>query len=365
MISANPVNTVLIGAGHLGRIHAKLLSSLEPARLVAVAEPDARARQQVEAELSVRTVADYREVMGDVEAAIVATPTIHHFSIASELLKAGIHVFCEKPLTPNAQQAGELARLAVEQGLVLQVGHVERFNPAWQAALRHLKQPRYIEATRQGTYTFRSTDVSIVLDLMVHDIDLVLSIVRSDVVQVQAFGAAVFGPYEDFAHVRLGFANGCAANLTASRVRSDAERSMEVITEDAALSIDFATRKASLMRVVPAVRSLEVDSLQSGDKEAIRERLFNDWLPTRDLPVPATNPLLEEQRDFVCSVRNKMRPQVSGEDARDTLEVADRILASIRGACEDRRPSVGLSVPESIPFWPSQPTSQDAQRKAG
>ena len=360
-----PLPVVLIGAGHLGRIHAKLLGSLGSVRLVAVAEPCAEARQQVETERKVRTVSDYREVMGDMEAAIVATPTVCHFPIASDLLRSGIHVFCEKPLTPDAQQADQLTQLARQQGLILQVGHVERFNPAWQSALRHLKHPRYIEATRQGTYTFRSTDVSIVLDLMIHDIDLVLSIVRSDVIQVQAFGAAVFGPYEDFAHVRLSFANGCAANLTASRVRSNAERSMEVITDDACVSLDFAQRKASLMRVVPAARSLEASSLSFRDKETIRERLFNDWLPTRELPVATTNPLLEEQIDFVRSVRNQTRPVVSGEDARDALAIADRIIASIRTSSDSRGPSVKPAEFDSIPFWPADTSTHDGHRKAG
>jgi predicted dehydrogenase len=215
---------------------------------------------------------------------------------------------------------------------VLQVGHVERFNPAWNAVVEHLARPQYIEAVRAGTYTFRSTDVSIVLDLMIHDLDLVLSLVASPIVDVQALGMAIFGPHEDIALARLTFANGCLATLKASRVNYEPQRSMQVFSQQAFAAIDFAKGEARLIHPAPAVRRGEVDltCCPPEQRQQVQESMFRNLLSLQTLQVERTNAILQEQREFVASVQYGAPVRVSGEHGRDALAVAEQILASIR-----------------------------------
>ena len=187
---------------------------------------------------------DFRELVGEIDAAVVATPTFTHHAIASELIRGGVHVLVEKPIAPNVREADELVQLARRRHVVLQVGHVERFNPGLVSVERRLAEPKFIEARRQSGYTFRSTDVGVVLDLMIHDIDVALSLVKSPVVQVDALGVSVMGDHEDMVSARLRFANGAVANLTASRMSYAPARTMQVFTATGFASIDFATRRA-------------------------------------------------------------------------------------------------------------------------
>jgi predicted dehydrogenase len=208
----------VVGAGHLGTIHARLVRTIDDVQLVGIADPDAAARERIAAEIETDVCADHRQLIGRIDAAILAAPTDHHYWIGMELAEAGIHLLVEKPLALTVAEADALVRATRSRNLILQVGHVERFNPAFTAAAARLQRPRFIDAVRASGYTGRSTDVGVVLDLMIHDIDLVLSLVPSEVVEVEAVGTAVLGPHEDLAHARLRFANGCLANLSASRV---------------------------------------------------------------------------------------------------------------------------------------------------
>jgi predicted dehydrogenase len=321
----------IIGVGHLGRIHARLARQVPELDLVAVVDPSADARAAVAAELGVATHADHSPLAGQIDAAIIATPTRLHHAVASDLLAHGVHVLIEKPMTLNVGDADDLIRTAAEHRLVLQVGHVERFNPALVAAAPHLGEPKYIDAQRTGPYSCRSTDIGVVLDLMIHDIDVALSLLPDEPLAVSALGAAVIGPNEDWAQARLTFAGGCIVNLSASRVAWQAQRTMQVVCRDCMATIDFGARKAQVMRPSEAVQGgeLDVTSLAAAERTHLKDHLFTDYLPLAELPVAEANALLEEQRQFAAAIRGQAEVRVSGHDGRRALDVAERILAEI------------------------------------
>lgn len=325
------LRVAVIGAGHLGRIHARLLQSLEQVELVGVADPAAEARQAAAAELQVPVFAHHAELARAIDAAVIAATTSQHFEISRDLLRQDVHLLVEKPITACASEADALIDLARSRGRVLQVGHVERYNPAWREAACYARRPRYIQAIRTSSYTFRSTDVGVVLDLMIHDLDLVLSLVRSPVADVDAVGAAVLGPHEDMAHAHLRFANGCVANLNASRTSFVAQRTMQVFTERAYVGIDFAAPRARLIRPGEDLlrRRIDVQHLAAADKDRLRQTLFTELLPLEEIAVEKGNALLDEQREFVDCVLSGRTPRVTGEQARDCVAVAEKIRASI------------------------------------
>jgi len=321
----------VIGVGHLGQIHARLLSQVEGAELAAVVDPSEAARTAVAAQLSVPAHADHLPLLGKIDAAIIATPSRLHYSVASDLLAHGIHVFVEKPMTLNIGDADGLIGEASSRSLVLQVGHVERFNPAFEAAAPHLREPKYIEAARSGPFTCRSTDIGVVLDLMIHDIDIALSLVQDEVIAIEALGAAVIGPNEDWAQARLTFGGGCVANLFASRVSWQTQRSMQVVSQNGAATIDFGSRKAKRMLISASVAEgrIRINDLDASARTHVKDHLFADYLPLEELPVVETNALLEEQRNFAAAIRGQASVRVTGRDGRRALDVAERILAEV------------------------------------
>lgn len=326
------LRVAVIGAGHLGSIHARLLSTLEQVELVAIVDPTPEARDRAAAQFDVPVFSTCEQLTESIDAAVVATPTIHHFDVAIDLLRQGVHLLIEKPLTTTVAQANHLITEARARHCVLQVGHVERFNPAWSAVQSQIQQPRYIEATRAGTYTFRSTDVSIVLDLMIHDLDLVLSLVRSEVTDVDAMGLAIFGPHEDLAHARLRFANGCIADLKASRVSYQAQRTMQVFSPRAFAAIDFATGTAELVRPAPSVlkRAVNLTTCTPDQQAQVQQSMFEQLLRRQTVATEPANAILEEQRDFATAIVQGNAVQVPGEQGRDALAVAESIVESIR-----------------------------------
>ena len=321
----------VIGVGHLGKIHARLLRQVEGAELVGVVDPSPEARAAVAAEFMVPACADHRSLIGQIDAAIIATPSRLHHGVAHDLLTRGVNVFVEKPMTLNIGDADDLIAEAESRRLILQVGHVERFNPALTAAAPHLAEPKYIDAVRSGPFTCRSTDIGVVLDLMIHDIDVALSLVDDELTSVQALGAAVIGPNEDWAQARLTFAGGCVANLSASRVAWQSQRSMHVVCSGTIAQIDFGARKTQVMR--PAEKLLagdfDVNCLSPEERTHLKDHLFTDYLPLTDLAVAESNALLEEQREFIAAIRGEASVRVSGRDGRRALDVAERILADI------------------------------------
>jgi predicted dehydrogenase len=340
----------VVGAGHLGRFHAQKLAQMPGVELVAVADPVEANRNRVAAECQTQAVADYRELVGQIDAAVLAAPTRLHHAIGMELLERGVHLLAEKPIASTLEQADDLVRVARRQRVVLQVGHVERFNPALTAVLPHLREPKYIEAVRAGGFTGRSTDIGVVLDLMIHDLDLVLSLVRSPVRQVEALGISVLGQHEDAASARIVFENGCVATLNASRVSYQASRTMQVWTSGGFAALDFSTRTATLVQPAEALQSrcLQVDTLPAEGLTEVKEQLFTTLLPRQQFQPEPVDAITAELIDFTDSIRQGRAPRVSGEQARDALALAEQILHEIDAHQWDGH-AAGRIGPHAVP----------------
>ena len=326
-----PIRIAVIGAGHLGRIHTRLLAGDDQFELVGIVDPSATARQAMAQEHGVAVFSDFRQLQGQAEAAVVATPTILHHEVASYLLQNGVHVLVEKPITTTVSQANALIQLAGRHGRVLQVGQVERFNPAYRAGRKHIWQARYIDSARLAPYTFRSTDVGVVLDLMIHDIDLALATVQSEVVDVQAMGAAVIGPHEDIAQARLAFANGCVANLSASRISPEVRRTMQVFAASGQTCLDLSAPSAQHIGISDTVRRQGIDPSRTSleDQQRLRDSFFDDLLPCRQLEVPEGNAIQDEHADLAAAIRTGQAVQVPGTAGRDALAVAHRVVQAL------------------------------------
>jgi predicted dehydrogenase len=362
------LRTAVIGVGHLGRIHARLLSAVEGVRLVGVVDPLREARESAAAQFHCAAFADHRELLGRIDAAVVAAPSFLHHRVALDLLPRGVHLLVEKPIALTVAEADEMLAAARMGGAVLQVGHVERFNPALTAVEPLAARPRSIEAVRCFGHSFRSADIGAVLDLMIHDIDLALSLVREEVVDVQAGGAVVLGPHEDLAEARLTFAGGCVANLRASRVSPDPRRVMNIYCDDLHALLDFAVPRARVVRLArPAGdEALDLAAATPQQRDSLKQRLFAELLPLEELSVQPANAILEEQQDFVTSITSSTPPRVSGAQARDALAVAERVLAAIARQRYAQRPESLAPIPETVAL-PTLPLADPAprRRKAG
>jgi predicted dehydrogenase len=315
------IRAAVIGVGYLGRFHAQKYAQAENCELVAVADPRAAATEALTAELKTRSVPDYRALLGAVDAVSVVTPTPAHFAIARDFLEAGAHVLVEKPITDTPAQARELIELAARRQRVLQVGHLERFNAAILAAEPHLNSPRFVECHRLAPYRERGTDVSVVLDLMIHDIDIVQTMVKAPIATIDAVGTPVFSEEIDIANARIRFANGCVANATASRVSLKTERKMRIFEDHAYLSLDLQQKILTLIRKrtpgdgpgpLPVV--IEEQSLEPGDA------------------------LKAEIDSFLECIRTGRVPVVPGEAGLTALETAMRITEQVQESLARRAP---------------------------
>jgi predicted dehydrogenase len=304
----SPLRCAVVGAGYLGRFHAQKYAGLAGCTLAGIADPSAEARAKLAAELGVPVHADHRELLGRVDAVSVATPTALHHPIARDFLLAGAHVLVEKPITTTAPEARELIALAAANRKVLQVGHLERFNPVIVAVAGELTKPRFIESNRLAPFKARGTDVSVVLDLMIHDIDLIEHIVQSPIASIDAIGAPVFTDEIDIANARLRFENGCVADVTASRISMKSERKLRVFQADSYLSIDLQQKLLTQVRRPGAIGQGEMPAV------SVEERSFDQG-----------DALLAEIEAFVAAIRGGTRPVVSGEDGLRALETATRI----------------------------------------
>jgi len=350
----------VVGVGHLGRIHARLAAGLPEIELVAVVDPRAEAREALAQETGARPVAAYRDVIGEVNAAVIATPTFTHHQVATDLIRGGVHVLVEKPITPTVQEAEELVQLARRRQIVLQVGHVERFNPALVSVQDRLQEPKFIEARRQSGYTFRSTDVGVVMDLMIHDIDVTLSLVKSPVVSVDAVGVSVLGDHEDMVSARLHFASGAVANLTASRTSYAPLRTMQVFTPTRFASIDFAARRAIVVEPRAEVlrREFCVAELSDETRTRLRDQLFTELLVKEEAPAVETNAIEQELLDFAAAIGTGRAPRVTGADGRDAVAVAELVLARVRAHRWDGT-DAGRVGPLALPELPLEPPAAD------
>jgi len=309
-----PVRTAVIGVGYLGRFHAQKYAALPESALVAVVDARAEVRDRVAAEVGCRAVADYRDILDEVEAVSIATTTPAHFPIAQDCLERGVHVLVEKPITETPEQARTLIETARRRGRILQVGHLERFNSAVLALEGVLGTPRFIESHRLAPFKERGTDVNVVLDLMIHDIDLIQSLVGSPIVSIDAVGTSVFSQELDIANARIRYANGCVANTTASRVSMKMERKLRLFQDDAYVSIDLQ------QKVLTIVRKPLAGAAATPGQVSIEERSFEQG-----------DALKFEIEAFLRSIREERPPVVSGEDGLRALETAIRITELVQG----------------------------------
>ncbi len=322
---STPIRIGVLGAGHLGRIHIQQLLTLDNCQVVGFHDPDPARQQAISNEFGVLPFAEADELIGLVDAVDIVTPTLSHHALAGHALDLGKHVFIEKPLTNTVEEAQDLVRKAKAAGRVVQVGHVERFNPAFQAARPYLENPMFIETHRLAQFNPRGTDVSVVLDLMIHDLDIILHVVDSPLEEVHANGVAVVSDTPDIANARLCFANGCVANLTASRISMKNMRKSRFFQRDAYIAVDMLTKETEIvrMRAVEGAPDPFGITLDLGGDKGQRQIEFEKP------PIAGTNAIREELNAFMGSVATGERAVVSIADGAVALETAHRVLAEM------------------------------------
>jgi len=307
----------VVGPGSIGINHARIYSELEGCELTAIYDANPEHAARVAAKYGGKPCSDLTEFASLVDAASVATPTIFHHEVGMFLLGQGKHLLVEKPIATNTSQALELADIAAANGCVLQVGHIERFNPGLEALERQLGTPRFLEITRLSPYPNRSMDIGVVLDVMIHDLEILLHLVRSPVISVDAVGIAVLSRGEDIANVRIRFENGCVANLTASRISRDKVRKIRIFQEDTYLSLDYQRQSGYILR------------LKQGSIKRERVKVIKG------------EPLQRELASFVTCAREGIQPRVTGREAAAALDLAIRITRQIEEADPRKKTAAG------------------------
>jgi predicted dehydrogenase len=318
----------VLGAGHLGKIHIRLLLELKDKfEFVGFFDPNDVNAEKVAEEFKIKRFEDMAELIAAVDCLDIVTPTLSHYSCASQAIRASKHVFIEKPITETVDEAKKLTNLVHEAGVKVQIGHVERFNPAFQEALPSINQPMFIETHRLAQFNPRGTDVPVVLDLMIHDIDIVLSVVNSPVKNVHASGVCVISDTPDIANARIEFDNGCVANLTASRISMKNMRKSRFFQRDAYISVDFLSKEAEIVRMEDAPKNPDPFDVifDPGNGSKPKKIFFNKP------DVGEVNAIKEELSSFYDAIVNDQEPKVSIEDGRLALEVAHMVLDKMEG----------------------------------
>jgi predicted dehydrogenase len=310
--SIRKVRVGLVGAGRMGQLHARLLSQNPGAEFIGIADTDSARCKALAKKTRTQAFQQASDLLGQVEAVVIAVPTPSHFLTGQLFLEVGIHCLIEKPLASTLEEAEDLIRWADQKKCILQVGHIERFNPAVMEAAKFIQNPQFIEVNRLGPYDPRVAGIGVVMDLMIHDLDIVLFLVGSDVTRVESFGAKVLSDHEDIAKVRLHFANGCIADLSASRISLKKYRFIRIFQKNAYLSLDYAEPHLKIYRKKNStIRSL-------GDIEIIKPKLSRQ------------EPIALEIDHFLQCVRDGKTPLVSGKHGRDALELAREVLTNLR-----------------------------------
>ncbi len=314
------VNVGVIGVGRMGKYHASILSELQEAELAAVVDIDSKGRKVIEENYGTQGFDNYQDIYGKVEAAVVAVPTGLHYPIAKDLLKAGIHVLLEKPCANDLDHARELFKIAEEKNLTLHIGHVERFNGAVQELHKIVESPIFVECKRMGPFTNRIKDDGVVLDIMIHDIDIILNLIHSKVVKTHVLGASVFSEKDDLVNAQLKFENGCIANIIASRASQNQIRTLSVTQKDSFVVLDYTDQEIYVHRKSSSEHQLSKDSLRY-KQESLVERIF----------VHKDNPLKLELKHFLdCAVNGSPR-KVAIDNELYSLEIALNILSQFKG----------------------------------
>ena len=306
------LKAAVIGVGHLGKEHARIYREFPNVELVSVCDIDASKKEKAAA-FGCAFTADYRELLGQVDLASIVTPTVSHFQIAKDFLNSGVHVLIEKPITHRLEDADELIGIAKEKALTLKVGHLERYNAGFQRIEQIARNIRFLEIHRLGPFSSRISDCGVVLDLMIHDIDIVLQLVKSEIASIDAIGINVLTPYEDIANVRIKFKNNTIADLTASRLTPEAQRKIRIFQEDAYISLDYVAQSAQIFR-----------------KASLPAALFGGKISREQVDIQKGEPLKAELEDFTqCVAKGSLngKPDIA---ARNALHVALQILESIK-----------------------------------
>jgi predicted dehydrogenase len=297
-----PIKIALVGAGHMGKIHVEKLASFDDVQIAGVADVDPGRARELAHQYNVPTLNDYKKLLGNVHGVIIATPTDTHYQIARDFLEAGAHVFIEKPITSNQEEANELIELGKRKQLILQVGFLERFNPAFLKTLPLIKKPLIIESCRASEFTGRSTDIDVILDLMIHDIDLILSIVREEILDIRAQGVSFIMDKLDMASARIEFANGSVANLNANRISAKKERTLTIFEKNQNLFVDLLNRRV-VMNVKKNGGNIDTEEYLADQSDAVRHEISA----------------------FIESIAKGTGPIVKGEDGLKALALADQI----------------------------------------
>jgi len=322
----------VVGCGHLGTIHARLLAARSDVRLVAVVDPSAEARGRVAADHGCEALETPEELVGRVDAAVVAAPTGRHAAVSLPLLEGGIDLLVEKPIAANVEEARAIVTGARRLGRTVAVGHVERFNPAWRMAIGRAGSVVALESSRLGPFSFRSMDVGVVHDLMIHDIDLVLSLGPGRLERVDARGLSATGGHEDAVRAQLVFSSGLVATLTASRIHPAARRGLTLWSGEGMVTVDFLAKSVEVVEPSALVRSggYVAADVPVESRGAARDAFFGDVLTRETLPVPEANAIAAEHDDFLGAIRDRRQPLVPASAGAAALEVANRVLDALR-----------------------------------
>lgn len=322
----------VIGVGHLGKEHARILAGLPEVELVGVADVNQEQAQAVARQCGTRAFGVSWPLLSMVDAAVLAVPTCYHRTEAQPFLERSIPLLIEKPLAATPTEADELVALAKQHHTLLQVGHIERFNPAFEELQRRTLQPKFIECERVGKFTGRSLDIGAVLDLMIHDLDLLLTLVPAAVTSIHAVGTAILGGHEDLVNARLTFANGCVANLTASRVSPRPVRCMRVWAPEGYVKLDFARRRLALVQPSAEMRAkgLDLRRLSPAARATLQNEMFGTHFQAVELDCNRGDQLTRELQDFVHSVQTGQTPRVDGQAGRNAVALATQILDQVQ-----------------------------------
>ncbi|MBN2381908.1 Gfo/Idh/MocA family oxidoreductase [bacterium] len=308
------IRVAVLGVGHLGQHHARIYAEHDACDLIGIVDSNAEQARKIADMYQIEIFDDFQELIGRVEAISIATPTETHYELARYFLEHGVHVLLEKPIARTIAEAENLVQLSREQGILLQIGHLERFNAAITEGRRYIDNPGFIETQRLGSFSLRSLDIDVVLDLMIHDIDIVLSLVQSPLKSVSAVGVPVISPKIDIANARLEFESGCVANLTASRVSLEQTRKIRIFQPSLYLSIDYANQKLFYCKTTPP---------QPGSPAQFPK------IDRVDVPIERREPLKEEIAAFLECIMSGTKPIVTGEDGLEALRVAYTILGHV------------------------------------
>jgi len=326
------IRTAVVGAGKMGNIHAKVYDQLPLCRLAAIVDIDEDKARKLADKYDCAAYCDCSDIIGKVDAATVAAPTITHLDIASFLIENNIATMIEKPLACSVKECKKIVRLAQKKDVVVAVGHSERCNPVVQAMKRLKIEPKFIEAGRISPYPFRSTDIGVVMDVMIHDIDIILSLAGNKIKKVDAVGVSVIGEKEDICNARIVFENGCIANVTASRLALKTERRVRVFSREAYLSVDYLKKNGIVIKSDPNINIIKW--IQEHQNEKNFDPLQVNWpdlLHIEQLDIDDKEPLGVEQEAFLLAVEDRTRkPEVSAEEGLDAMRCAEKILDSVK-----------------------------------